>query len=178
MKRQPPVVGRWSVAAGLSRLPSLRPLRCKLFLRLAAVALLALALMGAGETAARFDALGNRMMCACGCRQILLQCNHVGCTYSDRMRKELAASLQRGDNDDLIQQAFVQKYGSTVLAAPTTTGFNRIAWIMPFAVFGLATMFAVVVIRRWRTVGLAAPAQAGSAALDRFREQARRETEL
>ena len=71
-------------------------------------------------------------MCVCGCNQVLLECNHVGCTYSDRMRDELAAEFDRGDSDDLVLQAFVQKYGPTVLAAPTTTGFNRVAWIMPY----------------------------------------------
>ncbi|PYX30124.1 MAG: hypothetical protein DMG80_13025 [Acidobacteria bacterium] len=87
--------------------------------------------MGAGDSSDRFDKLGHRMMCACGCGQILLECNHVGCTYSDKMRNELIASLDRADSDDLIMQGFVQTYGPTVIAAPTVTGFNRIAWIMP-----------------------------------------------
>ena len=42
---------------------------------------------GAGDTLdQRFTSLGHKMMCACGCNQVLLECNHVGCTYSDRMR--------------------------------------------------------------------------------------------
>jgi len=44
------------------------------------------AFMGAGDDGARFNSLGHRLMCVCGCNQILLECNHVGCTYSDRMR--------------------------------------------------------------------------------------------
>ena len=98
------------------------------------------ALLGAGDEGARFNSLGHRLMCVCGCSQILLECNHVGCTYSDRMRGELMAGLDRGENDDLTLQDFVQKYGPTVLAAPTATGFNRVAWIMPFLalVLGLA----------------------------------------
>ncbi len=71
-------------------------------------------------------------MCTCGCGQILLECNHVGCQSSEKMRNELLAALDKGDNDDLILQGFVQEYGPTVIAAPTATGFNRIAWIMPF----------------------------------------------
>jgi cytochrome c-type biogenesis protein CcmH/NrfF len=42
--------------------------------------------------------------------------------------------MDRGDNDDLVLQGFVQEYGPTVIAAPTSTGFNRVAWIMPFLV--------------------------------------------
>src|ERR1039458_4676465 len=85
--------------------------------------------MGAGDDSARFKDLGHRMMCTCGCGQVLLECNHVGCQSSDKMRNQLQAALDRGDNDDLILQGFVQEYGPTVIAAPTATGFNRVAWI-------------------------------------------------
>ena len=139
-----------------------------------------LVLLGAGDDA-RFNELGHKLMCACGCGQILLECNHVGCTYSDRMRGELAAAIDRGDNDDLSLQSFVQKYGPTVLAAPPTTGFNRVAWIMPFValVFGIALTIGIV--RAWRGRPAAAPsgvAPVTGPELDSFREQAREETEV
>jgi cytochrome c-type biogenesis protein CcmH/NrfF len=99
------------------------------------VAMLTLALftfLGAGDEPSRFKDLGHKLMCVCGCSQILLECNHVGCQYSDRMRDELMAAVERGDSDDLTMQAMVQKYGTTVIAAPTAVGFNRVAWIMPY----------------------------------------------
>ena len=147
------------------------------------VAIFALLLVGAGDNEARFDRLGHRMMCVCGCNQILLECNHVGCQYSDRMRGELLAALDRGDSDDLTLQAFVQKYGTTVIAAPTTTGFNRVAWIMPFVALALGITTVVLIVRAWRarpTPALAdgvAPLAPGTE-LDHFREQAKKETEL
>src|SRR5205823_11808380 len=61
------------------------------------------------------------ILCVCGCNQVLLECNHVGCAYSDRMRGELAAGVERSESDDLTLQTFVQKYGPTVLIAPTST---------------------------------------------------------
>ena len=137
--------------------------------------------LGASDLDARFNDLGHRMMCKCGCNQILLECNHVGCTYSDRMRQELMAALERGDSDDLVLQAFVQKYGATVLAAPTTTGFNRVAWIMPFAALGAGIFAVVYVVRIWRSRQPVAAAAAGTApapGLDEYRERARQETEL
>src|SRR5947208_11266213 len=123
--------------------------RNSLFKRGSQAVLLCLGLfvfLGAGDESARFNELGHRLMCVCGCRQILLECNHVGCQYSDRMRGELITWLARGDSDDLVLQAFMQKYGQTVLAAPTTSGFNRVAWITPFAVFlaGIALVVFVV----------------------------------
>jgi len=141
-----------------------------------------LALMGAGDDESRFQGLGHRMMCVCGCGQILLECNHVGCQYSDRMRSELLAALDRGDNDDLITQAFVQKYGTTVIAAPTTTGFNRLAWIMPFLALVLGLVTTALIVREWKDrpapVTPAGVVPVTGSELETFRRQAREETEL
>jgi len=140
------------------------------------------ALLGAGDESARFSSLGHKLMCVCGCNQILLECNHVGCTYSDRMRAELVAGLDRGENDDLTLQDFVQKYGPTVLAAPTATGFNRVAWVMPFLALVLCLLTTIFIVLAWRKrPALAAPGgvlPAGCADLDRFRTQARKDTEI
>ncbi len=149
-------------------------------IQLLLIALLAIAFLGA-DTDARFNKLGHGLMCACGCSQVLLECNHVGCTYSDRMRNELSAGLERGDNDSLILQSFVQKYGNTVLAAPTTTGFNRIAWIMPFAVFILAIVMTIWLVRLWKSRAVAQPVPTpdlDAEQLDDLRKQARQETEF
>jgi cytochrome c-type biogenesis protein CcmH len=159
--------------------------------RAAQVGLLCLAIfafLGAGDESARFNDLGHRLMCVCGCNQILLECNHVGCNYSDHMREELLASINHGDNDDLVLQAFIQKYGTTVLAAPTQTGFNRVAWIMPYAALVLGLGVVVMVVGAWRRnpppsptggLGTGSPYGPGSdPELERFRDQAQRETEI
>ncbi|MGE5734142.1 MAG: cytochrome c-type biogenesis protein CcmH [Acidobacteriota bacterium] len=152
--------------------------------RIVQLSLLVLALltfMGAGDDSGRFNDLGHKLMCACGCGQILLECNHVGCTYSDRMRGELAAAIDRGDSDDLSLQSFVQKYGPTVLAAPPTTGFNRVAWVMPFAALIFGILLTVYIVRAWKSRPAAAPsgvAPVTGPELDVFRQQARRDTDL
>ena len=131
----------------------------------------------------RFQTLGHKVKCICGgCNQVLLECNHVGCTYSDRMRGELAAFVDRGDSDDLTLQAFVQKYGPTVLIAPTTTGFNRVAWVMPYLVLVLGLTTVVLIVRTWRTrpqvIAAGGVGRAGNAELEHYREQARKDTEV
>ncbi|MGH9497879.1 MAG: cytochrome c-type biogenesis protein [Terriglobales bacterium] len=150
-------------------------------LRIVLLAVAVSMLMGAGDQAARFNDLGHRMMCVCGCNQILLECNHVGCTYSDRMRAELVAAVDRGDNDDLTLQSFVQKYGPPVLAAPTRVGFDRVAWVAPYLALVLGLALVIFVIRAWRSRPLVLPADAPAPVhgleLDRFRAQARKETE-
>ena len=150
--------------------------------------------MGAGDDS-RFDKLGHRMMCACGCGQILLECNHVGCQYSDKMRNELMAAITRGgrggsdgggtvsaESDDLILQGFVQNYGPTVIAAPTASGFNYVAWVMPFLALALGMGFVVMVVRSWKNKPTPALADgiviSHGNEMDDFKRRARRETDL
>ena len=155
------------------------------FTRAVHVCLLFLAsifLLGAGDDAARFNTVGHQLMCMCGCNQVLLECNHVGCQYSDRMRAELIEGLQRGDNDSLVLQSFVQKYGTTVLLAPSTSGFGRIAWVMPYLALFLGVGAVVLIVRGWNKRPLAALASAGGGldsldGVNSYRDQVRRDTE-
>ena len=108
--------------------------------------------------------------------------DHVGCRSSDRMRDELVALLQRNDSDDLTLQSFLQKYGPMVGAAPTTSGFNRVAWIMPYLMLVLATTLVMLTVHSWRMRPLASSpcydASVADQTLERFRDQARRDTEI
>ena len=152
------------------------------FLQCGLLALAVFALTGAGDPATRFNELGHQMMCICGCNQILLECNHVGCPDSDNMRNELMAAISRGDSDSLVEQAFVQKYGPTVLAAPTGTGFDRTAWVVPFVALALGLGFVVLVVRAWKNRPTPAIADGlrplRGAELEEFREKAREESDL
>jgi cytochrome c-type biogenesis protein CcmH/NrfF len=98
------------------------------------------------------------------------------------LRYELMAGVTRGYSDSLVEQAFVQKYGPTVLAAPTTTGFDRTAWIVPFVALGLGLLLVVLVVRAWKNRPTPAIADGlrpiRGAELEQFRDQARKDTEL
>ena len=148
---------------------------------LAMLCLAIFAILGAGDEDARFNTLGHKMKCVCGgCNQVLLECNHVGCRYSDRMRGELSSALSRAESDDLVLQSFVQEYGPTVLIAPSNAGFNRVAWIMPYLALVLGLTTVVLFVRAWRLrplhahAGVVAPVS--GVELEHFREQARKET--
>ena len=150
--------------------------------RALAVSAAVLVMICAGDPTTRFSKIGHRMMCVCGCSQILLECNHVGCRESDGMRKELVASLAREESDSLVEQGFVQKYGPTVLAAPTTRGFDRAAYIVPLAALTLGFGLIVLVIRAWKNRPVPNIADGlrpiSGPKLEQFRDQARRETSL
>jgi cytochrome c-type biogenesis protein CcmH/NrfF len=122
-------------------------------LRIAALFLLAapaFAPPARAQSSPRAKEIGEKLLCVCGCNQILVACNHVGCTYSHGMLKELDDRVARNEPDDLTLQAFVQEYGPTVLAEPTKTGFNRVAWIMPILMPLVALYVFWEVVRRWR----------------------------
>ena len=70
----------------------------------------------------------------------------------------------------------------TVLAAPGTSGFSYVAWLVPFVALGLGLALLVVIVRVWKSRPV--PALADGIApihgeeLERFRQQAQKETEL
>jgi cytochrome c-type biogenesis protein CcmH len=140
--------------------------------------------LGATDASSRFNDLGHRLMCTCGCAQMLGECNHVGCPESGRERDELSSAIAAGKSDQDILNWFSAKYGATVLAAPRTTGFDLVAWIAPFAVFAAATLGTILLIRRWANVSIGKAQAAASAPViedpdDRERrERIRRETDI
>jgi cytochrome c-type biogenesis protein CcmH len=93
------------------------------------------------------------------------------------MRNQLASYIHQNKGDKEILAAFAQEYGPTVLAAPTTQGFDLVAWIAPVAVF-LAALFGVILVaRHWAaTRPQTAAAQNDSPEMAALREKIRRET--
>jgi len=63
--------------------------------------------------------------------------------YSDRMRSELAANVDRGDSDDRTLQTFVEKIWPCGSARSYDQGFNRVAWIMPFLALALGLLTTI-----------------------------------
>jgi len=135
--------------------------------------------LGAQQTE-RAKRLGQRMMCVCGCNQILTACNHVGCTYSHTMLKELDDRIGRGDSDDVILQSFIQEYGQTVLVDPPKRGFTGLVWLVPIVAPLVALYLVWELVRRWRQRAELAPASRPRPArelLDRVRQEAGKQTD-
>jgi cytochrome c-type biogenesis protein CcmH len=148
------------------------------YLKIAQALLLAIAVCfstAASNSSSRFNDLGHRLMCTCSCAQLLGECNHVGCPESGHMRDELSAAIASGATDEQILTSFAAKYGATVLAAPTTHGFDLVAWIAPFAVFAAALLGTILLVRHW-SVGRTQSAQLSDPTIDALREKIRRET--
>jgi cytochrome c-type biogenesis protein CcmH len=142
------------------------------------VCLLVVVMLGASHTS-RFDRVGHKLMCACGCGQVLLECNHVGCPVSPGMIAELHAQIDSGASDTSILNWFAAKYGATVLAAPIRGGFDDVAWVVPIAIFFLAPFGTGFLIWKWKIRYQHFPANAAGMSVgpDALRERIRRETE-
>ena len=150
---------------------------------LAAVPLL-IAPGGAQQLSDRAKQIGGKFMCMCGCSQVLTECNHVGCSVSASMLKDLNQALARGESEEAITQMFLQQFGTKVYAEPPKSGFSLVAWVMPTVYLALGTVVVIFVIARWRKRPAPEPAGAGSTKsqvspemLERARAQAARETE-
>ena len=132
----------------------------------------------AAETAnsARFDKLSHKLMCACGCAQLLGECNHMGCPDLEKMSAQLAASIKQGNDDDTIFHAFQDEYGPTALAAPMFTRLNRFSWWVPPIVLLLGIGGVFFVVRRWRPRAVAMPAAATDPHTLVLEQRIRRET--
>lgn len=170
----------------LTKVVGLPPLRRPLpkgwgmMIRTAQAALLAVAIcfsLGATDAGSRSDKLSHRMMCTCGCSQLLGECDHAGCSQRSQELGELKAAIASGATDQQILSSFAAKYGATVLAAPTTHGFDLVAWIAPVAVFAAALLGTILLVRRWSVGNKLATAEAADPAIDTFREKIRRDTE-
>ena len=149
--------------------------------RLATVLIAVLLFLGAGDNA-RINRLGGELICMCGCNQTLAGCNHLNCPYRGPMTEQLTAAVDRGDSDKTITQFFVQTYGTLVLAAPTSRGFDSVAWIMPFLGLFAGTALVALIVWSWRKrparIHASVPSPVHGDELARFREQARRESGL
>ncbi len=138
--------------------------------------------VGASDQSARMDYLSHHLMCQCGCAQLLGECDHVGCPDRDTELAELSAAVAAGKSDEQILDGFVSKYGAVVRAAPTTHGFDLVAWIAPFAVFAAALLGTILLVRRWSGISgmqaSAAPPESNDPADCERRERIRRETSV
>jgi len=126
---------------------------------------------------ARVKELTQKLMCTCGtCNATLGHCPHsVTCSNYVGMMKEVTKMVDDGKSDDAILAAFADKFGATVLSAPTTSGFNLVAWVMPFVALAGGLIAVVFFVRRFRG---APSAVAVSEGVDPAKYDARIEEEL
>jgi cytochrome c-type biogenesis protein CcmH/NrfF len=133
---------------------------------------------GATDSTARFNKDSHELMCACGCAQLLGECNHVGCPDSENMLAQLGASIAKGESDDTILHQFQEQYGPVVLASPRFTMFNHVAWIVPPLMLFLGIGCVLLIVRNWKLKTVPMPATPDTPGFDAVRDRIRRETQI
>jgi cytochrome c-type biogenesis protein CcmH len=108
------------------------------------------------------DEVAEGLTCQCGCGLTVANCNHPNCSFSVPAKDQIEAMINRGVGRDAIIAAFRVKYGEKILSAPTTQGFNLLAWITPFAMLLGGVGLIALVLGRWRARDASRPTQAVS----------------
>ncbi|HEX3926767.1 MAG TPA: cytochrome c-type biogenesis protein CcmH [Gemmatimonadales bacterium] len=108
-------------------------------------------------------AIERRLRCTCGCTLDVFTCRTTDftCTYSPAMHQDVIAMVKQGQQPEQIVQAFVSRYGESVLMAPPARGFNLAGYLVPgLAITAGGLLLVAWVGRRKTQVATAAAASA------------------
>ena len=117
--------------------------------------LLLAALLTSAGTPALVDAavttkeIEEALTCQCGCGLTVHSCNHLQCGSGIPLKQEVVTLVGQGLGRDEILARFRDKFGEKILAAPTTEGFNLVAWVLPFLAVGVGAGLVGLTVRRW-----------------------------
>ena len=133
--------------------------------------------MFAAETTAN-EQVSQSLTCQCGCGLTVANCNMPTCSFSVPTRIEIDRLIGNGMSRAQIIAFYRHKYGEKVLSAPTTDGFNLLAWTMPFIALVVGGGLIVLAFGRWRTVPPLLPAGGNPAGMPSFDPELRRRLEM
>jgi cytochrome c-type biogenesis protein CcmF len=122
--------------------------------------------------------LHRSIICMCGTcgRKSLAECT---CSEAARMREEIAGLASQGKSRDEIIQYHIDKYGSQEpLAAPIDRGFNRLAWLLPYALGAGGLVVAAFAAVRWSRHAASTPRGAAEVSDSSAELEARLDDEL
>lgn len=105
----------------------------------------------------------QRLRCTCGCNLSVYTCRTTDftCATSPMMHRQVIDLVEDGKTADAVLEAFVVRYGETVLMAPPKVGFNWAAYLLPGVVITAVGALLVWVLRRRAATVAHAAAAAG-----------------
>ena len=124
------------------------------------------------------DEIAQGLTCQCGCGLTVANCNMPTCGFSVPVRAEIDDMIGKGMSRGAIVAFYRHKYGEKVLSAPTTEGFNLLAWTMPFIALAVGGGLIVLAFGRWRSNAVpVAPSPESAGAATTFDPELRRRLE-
>ncbi len=100
----------------------------------------------------------SALTCQCGCGLTIHSCNHLQCGFAVPAKQEIARLVSESKSKLEILSQFTAKYGEKVLSAPTFSGFNLVAWVMPFLAVLVGGVFIGLIAVRWSRKTASGPA--------------------
>jgi cytochrome c-type biogenesis protein CcmH len=120
-------------------------------------------------------AVTDNILCEGGCGKTVYTGELTdACPIATQMKGEAVAYLAQGMTPPQVLDQFVADFGEGVLAAPTRSGFNLLAWLVPFAALGLGGASIAAAVTGWRHAQPSATAPApetDAATLSRIDEE-------
>jgi cytochrome c-type biogenesis protein CcmF len=91
------------------------------------------------------------IMCTCGCRVQMSNCPMgPSCHGLQELRPKLDALAAKGLSREQMRDAMVAEHGGQdILSAPIDEGFNRLAWLLPYAIGVAGAVSIVIAAKRW-----------------------------
>ena len=99
---------------------------------------------------ARTTAVASQLRCPV-CQGLSIQDSPSDLARS--MRSLVHEQLAAGQSPDQVKAYFVSKYGEWILLAPSTRGFNLVAYIAPIIIVLAGAIVIALAVRRWTTNG-------------------------
>lgn len=94
--------------------------------------------------------LHSEIVCTCGCRRALDNCGMPNCGGHAAQSEKISALMAQGKTHDEIIATFIHDFGGQdILIAPIDRGFNRLAWLFPYAVAGFGAIAGAFVVLKW-----------------------------
>jgi cytochrome c-type biogenesis protein CcmH len=95
--------------------------------------------------------VSEALTCQCGCGLTVANCNMPTCSFSVPMRSEIDRMIDEGKTRAQIIAFYRHQYGEKILSAPTTEGFNLLAWTIPFIALALGGGAIAFAFGRWHS---------------------------
>jgi cytochrome c-type biogenesis protein CcmH/NrfF len=130
----------------------------------------------AAETTTNAE-VSQSLTCQCGCGLTVANCNMPTCSFSVPTRIEIDRMIGNGMGRAQIIAFYRHKYGEKVLSAPTTEGFNLLAWTMPFIALVVGGGLIVLAFGRWTSPAPLLPSGSIPAPAPSFDPELRRRLE-
>ncbi len=102
---------------------------------------------GSPSTAERARSLESELKCP-ECQGLSVADSQAPTSVA--IRADINRRIAAGESDERIRQAYIDRYGDSILLAPRSSGISLLVWILPVLALGLGAAGIAFALGRWR----------------------------